>query len=137
MQKPSVIDPPSARVPEKASRWDVTRTETCGGGKSVLGGSLLVSRFQRIYIGRIRSNRAKVGPQGTRQCPGGLSPPPSPSVFLPELLGSLMFRKKSSKNFMAFELHLVLISRKTKNKQKTTLGTKLIGQSQKMIYSDI
>ena len=33
MSKPSVIDPPSGRVPEKASRWDRERTKVCGGEK--------------------------------------------------------------------------------------------------------
>ena len=36
-----MIDPPSGRVSEKASRWDRGRTEACDGGKSVSGGSLL------------------------------------------------------------------------------------------------
>ena len=54
MQKPSVTDSPSGGVPEKASRCDRRRTETCGGRKSILGHSLLVSRFQRIQRGGIR-----------------------------------------------------------------------------------
>jgi hypothetical protein len=32
-KKPFVIDSPSGRVPEKASRWDRGRTEACGSGK--------------------------------------------------------------------------------------------------------
>ena len=31
MKKPSVIDSPSGRVPEKASKWDRKRTEAYGG----------------------------------------------------------------------------------------------------------
>ena len=38
--------------------------------------------------------------------------------LLPKLLGSPMSRKKLSKSFVAFGLHLVLNSWKTKNKQK-------------------
>jgi hypothetical protein len=45
-----VIESPSGRVPEKVPRWDLEETETCGGGKSVLAGSLLVSLF-REFIG--------------------------------------------------------------------------------------
>ena len=35
MKRPSVIDPPSDRVPEWSSRWPCDGTETCGGGKRV------------------------------------------------------------------------------------------------------
>ena len=35
MYKPSMIDYPSGRSPEKAPRWDLTGTEGCGGGKVV------------------------------------------------------------------------------------------------------
>ena len=65
MYKPSVIDPPSDRMPEKAPRWDLTRTEACSSGKSMLGGSLLVSEFWRIYRAGIRSTEETWGPQGT------------------------------------------------------------------------
>ena len=113
-----VVDSPSHRVPEKASRWDLAITDTCGGEKSVLGGSLLVSWFLRIYRGRIRLNRETRGPQGTRARAGGSWPPPLSSDFLPKLLVPLMSRKKPSKSFMAFGLCLVVISQKTKNRQK-------------------
>jgi hypothetical protein len=45
MKNPSVIDSPFGRIPEKASRWHHGRTETCGGGKFVLGGSLGVLEY--------------------------------------------------------------------------------------------
>ena len=54
MKKPSEIESPSARTPEKAPRWDLTSTEGCGGGKVV---SWLPGSFWgiRVYIGeRIR-----------------------------------------------------------------------------------
>ena len=35
MYKPSVIESPSGKMPEKAPRWDLTGTEGCGGGKVV------------------------------------------------------------------------------------------------------
>ena len=35
MEKPFVIESPSGRMPEKAPRWDLMRTEGCGGGKVV------------------------------------------------------------------------------------------------------
>ena len=37
MKRPSVIDPPSGRVPERSTRWPHDGTETCGGGERVSG----------------------------------------------------------------------------------------------------
>ena len=37
MYKPSVIESPSGRVPEKAPRWDLTRIEACGDEKVFFG----------------------------------------------------------------------------------------------------
>ena len=45
MQSPSVVDSSTGKIPEKASRWDLTRTEACGGRKNILGGSVLVPDF--------------------------------------------------------------------------------------------
>ena len=124
-----MIDSPSGGVPEKASRWDLSRTEACGGGKSIAWTLLLVSRFLGIYSGGIRSKGAEVGPRGTRAClspqahPGGSWPPPGASGLLPKLLVLVMSRKISPKSFVAFGLCLVLIFYKTKNRQKTATGT--------------
>ena len=119
MKKPSMIDSPSGRVPEKASRWDRGRTETCGGRKVISCGSLLVSQYLRIYRSGIRSDGASRGPQGNRASPWAcrvaLPSPHTSSGLLPKLLGSLMSRKKSSKSFLSFGLRLILISWKTKN----------------------
>jgi hypothetical protein len=125
-----VFDSPSDKVPEKASRWDRGRTETCGGGKVISGGSLLVSQYLRIYRSGIRSDEATSCPQGIRaRLPPrarlvALLSPRLPSGLLPKLPGSLMSRKKSSKSFVAFGLRLVLIFWKTKNRQKTATGTR-------------
>ena len=64
-----MIDSPSGRVPEKASRWDRGRTETCGGGKFVSSGSLGVLEYLGIYNAGIRSYEATRGPQGIRVRP--------------------------------------------------------------------
>ena len=128
MQTPSVISSPSGRVPEKASTWDRRRTEACGGGKSVSGGSLGVpgiSEFIEVELGQTE-------PHGAHKVIGGsprvrhvaLSSPRLSYELLPKLLGSLMCKKKLSKSFVAFGLRLVLIFWKTKNKQKTTTGTR-------------
>ena len=49
MLKPSVIESPFGRSPEKAPRWDLTGTEGCGGGKGVLWLSPKVSGYKSIY----------------------------------------------------------------------------------------
>jgi hypothetical protein len=64
-----VIDSPSGRVPKKVSRWDLEGTETCDGEKSVLGGSLLVWEYLRIYSAGIRSGGVTRGPQAWGACP--------------------------------------------------------------------
>lgn len=125
-----MIGSPFDRVPEKASIWDRGRTEGCGGEKSVSGGSLGFSHSLKIYRSGIRSDGATWGPQGNkarlppRACPVAFSSPHFVSGLIPKLLGSLMSGKKTSKTFVAFGLHLVLIFSKNKNKQKTTTGTR-------------
>ena len=100
------------------------------GRKNILGGSVGVSQYLRIYRSGIKSYGAIGGPIGKRARPtpwACLVALPSPllsSGLLPKLLGSLLSRKKSPKCFVAFRLHLVLIFWKTKNKQKTTTGTR-------------
>ena len=49
MLKPSVIDAPSGRTPEKAPRWDLTGTESCGGGNRVSAHVLMFPRYMSIY----------------------------------------------------------------------------------------
>ena len=124
-----MIDSPSGGVPEKAPRWDLSRTETCGGGKGILWTPLRVSDFLGIYSDGIRSNRALWAPQGTRARlppqahPGASWAPPRASGLLPMLLVFLWSNKKSPKSFVAFGLRLVLIFCKTKTGQKTATGT--------------
>src|SRR3990170_5948649 len=92
MKKTSMIDSPSGRVLEKASRWDRGRTEACGGVKVIRGGSLMVSKYLRIYRSGIRSKGATRGPQGIRARPLGpclvaLWPPCEASGILSKLPG--------------------------------------------------
>ena len=49
MSKPSVIDAPSVRAPEKAPRWDLVDTESYGGGIRVLAPYLVVWGYVCIY----------------------------------------------------------------------------------------
>ena len=49
MYKPSMINAPSGRAPEKAPRWDLTGIEVCGGGIRVLAPILMFSGYVGIY----------------------------------------------------------------------------------------
>ena len=53
MWKPSMIESPFDRMPEKVPRWDLTGTKGCGGGKVV---SLLPPNF----LGYLRIYRRKI-----------------------------------------------------------------------------
>jgi hypothetical protein len=110
MKNTSVIDSPTGILPKKASRWDRGRTETCGGGKSVSGGTLLVWKYLTIYRLGIRSRGAMRGPQAWGARLAGLSRLRGSSGLLPKLLGSLLVQKKLSKSFVAFGLRLVLFT---------------------------
>ena len=102
-----MIDSPSGRVPEKASRWDRGRTEACGGGKVFSSGSLLVLEYLGIYSVGIRSRGATRGPQAWGRTlppcarPPGLSPPRDSSGLLPKLRGSLLVQKKLIQSFFS------------------------------------
>ena len=49
IKKPSVIDSPSGRSPEKAPGWDLTGTESYDGGIRVLDPYLVVWGYIGIY----------------------------------------------------------------------------------------
>ena len=96
-----MIETPSGGVPEKAPRWDLKGTEACGGEKVFLVCPLVYGEYLGIY-------RAGIRVRGSRGA---------------HLRGCLMVQEKSSKSFVLFVLHLVLIFCKDKNKGKTTTGT--------------
>ena len=70
MYKPSVIDSPSGRSPEKAPRWDLMGTEGCGGGKVVSWLPLMFLGYKSIY------RRKKYVGRATRAHEGGGAPTP-------------------------------------------------------------
>ena len=63
-----MIDFPSGRVLEKASRWDCRRAETCGGGKSVSGGSLVFGNIGEFTDVELRQEVPQ-GAHKLRGCP--------------------------------------------------------------------
>ena len=71
MYKPSVIDSPSDRAPEKAPRWDLTGTEGCGGGIRFLAPYLIVWGYVGIYRRKKNVGGATWAPREWRARPGG------------------------------------------------------------------
>jgi hypothetical protein len=125
-----MIDSPSGSVPEKASRWDLEGTDTCGGGKSVSGGSLLVWEYLRIYSAEIRSRGATSGPQAWEARLPSLSLPRASSGLLPKLPVFLLVQKKLIQSFflrLDFVWYYFPKKPKTCRKQQLALGTELIG----------
>ena len=77
MKKPSVIEFPSGRTPEKAPRWDLTGTEGCGGGIRFLAPYLVVWGYVCIYRRKEYVGGATGGPRGRRVRPRGVGAPPT------------------------------------------------------------
>ena len=75
MWKPSVIDAPSSRAPEKAPRWDLADTESCGGGIRFLTPYLIVWGYVCIYRRKEYVGGAPRGPRGRGRAQGGRPPP--------------------------------------------------------------
>ena len=49
MESPSVIESPSGRVPQKASRWDLSRTGSCDDEKYFVDSSIGFPIFEYLY----------------------------------------------------------------------------------------
>src|SRR3954466_11344631 len=62
---------PTGEAPEQASRWDLVRTEGCGGGIRFLALSLIVWRYVGIYRRKKYVGGATWVPRGWRARPWG------------------------------------------------------------------
>ena len=116
-----MIDSPSGKVPEKASKWDSGRTEVCGGVKSVSGGSMGFSIYLRIYRSGIRLDGAAWGPRGNRA-----RPTPSSCPVPCRLLVCLL---ESCHNFCVYDMWGSLLIKKilvlgVANKKDLYLGNR-------------
>ena len=140
MQKPSMIESPSGRTPEKAPRWDLTGTEGYGGGKVVLWLSWKVLGYLRIYRQNKQVGGVTRGPQGWGARPTPLARLPTlwPPCGFPDVysksFGCLLVQEKSLQKFHSIWTPFgipFLRNSKTRKKQKLALGSRLIGQSQK------
>ena len=103
MLMPSMIEPPSGRLPEKAPRWDLMGTESCGGGKVFLWTPLMVWEYFRIYRAEREVGGLPRGPQARgpppRARPEGVWSPWDSSGPLSKLCGCLLVQQKSSQKF--------------------------------------
>ena len=70
-----MINAPSGGAPEKAPRWDLVDTESCGGGIRVLAPYLIVWGYVGIYRRKEYVGGATGGPRGWRARPGGRHAP--------------------------------------------------------------
>ena len=66
-----MIDAPSDGAPERAPRWDLTGTESYGGGIRVLVPYLVVWGYVGIYRRKKYVGEATGGPRGWRARLGG------------------------------------------------------------------
>ena len=99
-----MIDSPSGGVPEKASRWDLSRTEICGGGKSISWTPLRVSDFPEFIV--VEFGQAELG--WAHEAPGHACPPGVPWCLIatssgvwssPEASSVYLVQEKISKKF--------------------------------------
>ena len=100
-----MINAPSSGAPEKAPRWDLSGTESCGGGIRFLALYLIVWGYVCIYRRKKYVGGATWAPRGWRARPGGVGAPPTswlPGSFLDigsKSSGSRLFQKSCSRRF--------------------------------------
>ena len=135
MQKPSVIDSPCGKQPEKAPRWDHTSTEGCGGGKVVSWLSWMFSGYKSIYRRKKQVGGATRGPRGWGARPPSSWFPRGVPDFDSKSSGLLSVQERSSRRFHSiwtpFGIPFLRNTKIGKKKQKLALGSRLISQSQK------
>ena len=66
-----MINAPSGGAPEKAPRWDLVDTKSCGGGIRVLAPYLVVWGYVGIYRRKEYVGGASRGPRGRGRTLGG------------------------------------------------------------------
>ena len=127
MQKPSMIDSPSGRAPEKAPRWDLTGTEGCGGGNRVLAPCLMFSGYVGIYRRKKQVGGATRGPQGWRARPGGQARPLPRGLLVdcltstPSPLDHICYENHVPEGFIPFGLRLIFFFCETLKREKTAI----------------
>ena len=93
---------PLRRSAGKGPRWDLTGTESCGGGNRVLAPYMMFPGYMSIYMRKRSVRRATRGPRGWRACPGvGARPDSWPPRWFFDVhsksSGSRLLRKSRSR----------------------------------------
>ena len=141
MQKPSVIDSPSSRVPTKAPRWDLADTEGYGGRNCVSWCSQMFSGSVDIYRRKKYVGGCPWGPRDrgrALQGGGGLLSRGALGGFLtgtPSSPDQICSKINVPEGFIPFGLRLIFLFfeiPKQAKKQQYGLGLRLVGQSQKL-----
>ena len=70
-----MMDAPSGRAPEQATRWDLVGTEGCGGGITFLAPFLIIWGYVGVYRRKEYVGGVTGGPRGWRASPGGRRAP--------------------------------------------------------------
>ena len=97
MQKPSMVDSPSGRVPAKAPRWDLADTEGYGGGNCVSSAPWMFSGYVGIYR---RKKYVGGRPRGPRDRGHALQRGTRPTLsWPPRLLLGLHSKFSGSRSF--------------------------------------
>ena len=123
-----MIDAPSDGAPEQAPRWDLTDTESCGGGIRFLAPYLIVWGYVGIYRRKEYVSGATGGPRGWRAHLVGVGAPPTswPPLFFLDVgsksPGSCSLRKSRSRRFHSVWTPFdILFVRNPKIGKKTTI----------------
>jgi hypothetical protein len=118
-----VIDAPFGRVPEKASRWDLSGTELAKAKKVFRGlprGFLDVDIYIGEELGQTEPGTYKPARRPLEVRPGGLGAYPPVPGSLSKLLVFLFCQESYPESFAQFGLRLMWIFCKTKIGQKTS-----------------
>ena len=98
---------PSSRSPEKATRWDLTGTEGCGGGKVVSWLPLMFLGYKSIYRRKKYVGGATRGPRGWGRATLPHGRLVASLMSTPSLLDCICSKNNSPKGFISFGLRLI------------------------------
>ena len=109
MYKPSVIESPSGKSPEKVPRWDLTGIAGCGGGKLVSWLPWMFSGYKSIYRRRKSVRRAMRVPRGWGARLPASWPPRSFLYVHSKSLDHVCSKNNSPEGFIPFGLRLIFL----------------------------
>ena len=122
-----MIDAPSGGAPKKAPRWDLTGTESYGGGIRVLAPYLIVLGYVGMYRRKKYFGGATWAPRGWRARPGGRGAPLPCALLVdfltwtPSPLDHVCSENHVPEGFVPFGLRLLFFFCQTLKQAKTTI----------------